>query len=216
MADIVKHFNIAGNYIDKQYVAVQNILVSAPHMVYYQQSNIPQQQSQPTKSKTVTPKRSPHFFVTPSFIYKYNSPQFNPQQRITILFQYLCKEYEPTKTWIDTNTNPDDFLSLFMGRTSDAVIVWTAPKQRLFGLFKRMKERKIITASKGYGVWKIVQNHFSDWHGNMFLDFNKEHMPQEPAFSAIETFIDILDPAHTPNDALDEYAKKIGISFGKR
>lgn len=94
--------------------------------------------------------------------------------------------------------------------------MWTAQKQKLFGLFKRMKERKIISTPKGYGLWQIVQNHFSDWHGNMFQDFNKEHMPQEPVYSAIEAFVDILDPACTTNADLDEYAKNIGKTFGKR
>ena len=79
-----------------------------------------------------------------------------------------------------------------------------------------MKERNIISTPKGYGLWQIVQNHFSDWHGNMFQDFNKEHMPQEPAYSAIEAFVDILDPTLTTDADLDEYAKKIGTSFGNR
>lgn len=172
--------------------------------------------SSPSDGKTVSPKQSPHFYDTPPLIYKYKGESFNETKRLTILFQYLCKEYEPTKTWIDPATNPDDFLSLFTGTNSSAVIVWTAPKQRLFGLFKRMKERKIITTPKGYGLWQIVQNHFSDWHGNMFQDFNKEHMPQEPVYSAIEAFVDILDPACTTNADLDEYAKNIGKTFGKR
>ena len=79
-----------------------------------------------------------------------------------------------------------------------------------------MKERKIISTPKGYGLWQIVQNHFSDWHGNMFQDFNKEHMPQEPTYSAIEAFVDILDPTLTTDADLDEYAKKIGTSFSNR
>ena len=169
-----------------------------------------------TTGQTVVPKKSSHFLPTPSLIYKYKDDTFDGPRRLTILFRYLCKEYEPTKTWIDPETSPDVFLSLFIGDTTDAVIVWTAQKQKLFGLFKRMKERKIISTPKGYGLWQIVQNHFSDWHGNMFQDFNKEHMPQEPTYSAIEAFVDILDPALTSNADLDEYAKKIGISFGNR
>lgn len=169
-----------------------------------------------TTGQTVVPKKSSHFLPTPSLIYKYKDDTFDGPRRLTILFRYLCKEYEPTKTWIDPETSPDVFLSLFIGDTTGAVIVWTAQKQKLFGLFKRMKERKIISTPKGYGLWQIVQNHFSDWHGNMFQDFNKEHMPQEPTYSAIEAFVDILDPALTSNADLDEYAKKIGISFGNR
>lgn len=169
-----------------------------------------------TTGQTVVPKKSSHFLPTPSLIYKYKDDTFDGPRRLTILFRYLCKEYEPTKTWIDPETSPDVFLSLFIGDTTDAVIVWTAQKQKLFGLFKRMKERKIISTPKGCGLWQIVQNHFSDWHGNMFQDFNKEHMPKEPTYSAIEAFVDILDPALTSNADLDEYAKKIGISFGNR
>ncbi len=169
-----------------------------------------------TAGKSVAPKKSSHFLPTPPLIYKYASDTFNGTRRLTILFRFLCKEYEPTKTWIDPETSPDAFLSLFAGDTTNAVIIWTAQKQKLFGLLKRMKERNIISTPKGYGLWQIVQNHFSDWHGNMFQDFNKEHMPQEPASSAIEAFVDILDPTLTTDADLDEYAKKIGTSFGNR
>ncbi|MCR4664438.1 MAG: hypothetical protein K5660_03635 [Paludibacteraceae bacterium] len=221
MADIVRHFNIAGNYIDKQYVAVQNVLVSAPHLAFTQITNnaaaaAHDRPTKPAKAKTVTPKRSPHFLETPAFVYKFSSSAFDGQRRLTVLFQYLRKEYEPARTWIDPDTNPDDFLSLFSGGKSDKVIVWTESKQKLFALFKRMKERKIITTPKGYGIWTIVQNHFSDWHGNMFHNLNKEHMPEERVFSVIEAFIDILDPAVTSAAQLDEYAKKVGRTFGNR
>lgn len=169
-----------------------------------------------TKGKIATPKRNPHHLSTPTFIYKYDGPTFDGQRRLTVLSQLLRKEYKPTKTWIDPETSSDDFLSLFTGNNSDKVIVWAESKQKLFALFKRMKERKIISTPKGTGIWTIVQNHFSDWHGNIFPNLNKEHMPDGPVFSAIEALIDILDPGITSQTELDELAKKVGRSFGNR
>lgn len=168
------------------------------------------------KGKTVPPKRPAHFLETATFRYAYSNPKYEGQRRLTILFQLLCKEYQPAKTWIDPKTAPDDFLGLFTGELSDKVIVWAESKQKLYALFKRMKERKIISTPKGYGIWKIVENHFSDWHGNMFLNLNKEHMPEEPVYSAINTFIDLLDPGQTTNADLDGYARKTGTVFGNR
>lgn len=208
--------NVAGDYVQSKHVdyEINNVEAGGIGIQFVNGKPIINKPSE--QGKSVAPKKSSNFLPTPPLIYKYANDTFDGPRRLTILFRYLCKEYEPTKTWIDPETSPDVFLSLFIGDTTDAVIVWTAQKQKLFGLFKRMKERKIISTPKGYGLWQIVQNHFSDWHGNMFQDFNKEHMPQEPTYSAIEAFVDILDPALTSNADLDEYAKKIGISFGNR
>ena len=208
--------NVAGDYVQSKHVDYEINNVEAGGIGIQIINGKPIINKPSEQGKSVSPKKSSHFLPTPSLIYKYKDDTFDGPRRLTILFRYLCKEYEPTKTWIDPETSPDVFLSLFIGDTTDAVIVWTAQKQKLFGLFKRMKERKIISTPKGYGLWQIVQNHFSDWHGNMFQDFNKEHMPQEPTYSAIEAFVDILDPAITSNADLDEYAKKIGTSFGNQ
>ena len=212
--------NVAGDYVQSKHVEYEIGNVEAEGIgiqIINEKPTTPKQSTlaATVKGKTVSPKQSPHFLETPALIYKYNSDQFNATKRLTLLYQFLCKEYEPTKTWIDPYTEPDAFLSLFADKHTNDVIVWTTTKQRLFALFKRMKERKIISTPKGYGLWKIVENHFSDWHGNMFHDFNKEHMPEGPAFSAIEAFIDILDPAITTNADLDTLLKNIGKTFGK-
>ena len=212
--------NVAGDYVQSKHVdyEINNVEAGGIGIQIINEKPTTPKQSElisSCKGKTVTPKKSTHFLETPALIYTYNSEQFNATKRLTLFYQFLCKEYEPTKTWIDPQTEPDAFLSLFADKHTNDVIVWTTTKQRLYALFKRMKERKIISTPKGYGLWKIVENHFSDWHGNMFHDFNKEHMPEGPAFSAIETFIDILDPAKTTNADLDTLLKNIGKSFGK-
>ena len=211
---------VTGDYVQSKYVEYEIGNVEQGGIgiqIINEKPTSPKQSalSSSTKGRTITPKKSPHFLETPALIYKYNSEQFNAAKRLTLFYQFLCKEYEPSKTWIDPQTEPDAFLSLFADKHTNDVIVWTTTKQRLYALFKRMKERKLISTPKGYGLWKIVENHFSDWHGNMFYDFNKEHMPEGPAFSAIETFIDILDPSKTTNADLDTFLKNTGKSFGK-
>ena len=44
----------------------------------------------PPKSKHITPKKSPHFLETPTFIYRYFQSDPNSNQRIHLLYKYLC------------------------------------------------------------------------------------------------------------------------------
>lgn len=215
MADIIKHFNIAGNYIDKQYVETQNILVSAPHIVLTSQPDTKKSQTQssaPAKSKIVTPKKSKHFLETATFKYRYlNTTDGN--RRLSLLYQFLSKEYRETKSYIASETTPDEFYSLFSGESNNNVVTWTGSKQDLYYFIKRMVERNIIDIPQGSTIWTITQNHFSDRRGNMFLGLRNQHKPQISA-EAIECLIDILDPAATTSTDLTELSKKLGTTFG--
>lgn len=166
-----------------------------------------------TKGKTVTPKKSRHFLPTPTFIYQYMNADSTASRRLPLLYQYLSKEYHEVKSYIDTDTNPNDFYSIFNGETNNNVIVWTGSKQDLYYFIKRMVERKILDIPQGQSIWNITQNHFSDRRGNIYLDLRSQHKPKNSAL-AIEQLIDILDPAVMSADDLTELAKKLSASFG--
>lgn len=166
-----------------------------------------------TKGKTVTPKKSRHFLPTPTFIYRYLNADSTASRRLPLLYQYLSKEYHEVKSYIDTDTNPNDFYSIFNGETNNNVIIWTGSKQDLYYFIKRMVERKILDIPQGQSIWNITQNHFSDRRGNIYLDLRSQHKPKNSAL-AIEQLIDILDPAVMSADDLTELAKKLSASFG--
>lgn len=166
-----------------------------------------------SEGKIVTPKKSRHFLPTPTFVYKYLNADATSSRRLPLLYQYLSKEYHEVKSYIETETNPDDFYSIFNGETNNNVIVWTASKQDLYYFIKRMVERNIINIPKGESIWNITQNHFSDRRGNLYLDLRNQHNPKNSAL-AIEQLIDILDPAVTTAEDLTELARKLGASFG--
>lgn len=165
-----------------------------------------------TTGKTISPKRSRHFLETVTFQYRYlNTPDGN--RRLSLLYQYLTKEYRETKSYIASDTTPDEFYSLFNGETNNNVITWTGSKQDLYYFIKRMVERSIIDIPDSSTIWTITQNHFSDRRGNIFLDLRNQHNPKISA-EAIERLIDILDPAATTSADLSELSKKVGASFG--
>ena len=213
MADIIKNFNIAGDYIDKQYVETQNILISAPQIVH-NSNTVYRKQDQyttekPPQSKTVTPKKSSHFLETITFQYRYLN-YADGHRRLSLLYQYLTKEYRETKSYIAADTTPDEFCSLFNGETNNNVITWTGSKQDLYYFIKRMVERSIIDIPDTSTIWTITQNHFSDRRGNIFLDLRNQHNPKISA-EAIERLIDILDPGATTPADLTELSKKVSV-----
>lgn len=86
---------------------------------------------------------------------------------ITLVFQFLVE-----KKWIANNSNPDVFLALFSGYTSEQSIVWLKAKGVLRDLFKMLIDEKIISCPKGYSYLQIVSSHFTDQEGNFLTDLN--------------------------------------------
>ena len=85
----------------------------------------------------------------------------------TLVFQFLVE-----KKWIANNSNPDVFLALFSGYTSEKSIVWLKAKGVLRDLFKMLIDEKIISCPKGYSYLQIVSSHFTDQEGNFLTDLN--------------------------------------------
>ena len=111
------------------------------------------------------------------------------QQRIIQLYQCLLRA-----GWIASNTNPEDFLSLFSGHDTNCKILWTGKKTYLVYLFKLLTDRQYISTSKGVGRWMIVSSHFVDVHGRLFTHLNSQRTPLK-AQQTIDQLAELLNAA---------------------
>ncbi len=84
---------------------------------------------------------------------------------ITLVFQFLVE-----KKWIANHSNPDAFLALFSGNTSDQTIVWLKAKGVLRDMFKMLIDENIISCPEGYSYLQITSSHFTDKNGNYLTD----------------------------------------------
>ena len=203
--------NVAGDYVQSKHVDYEINNVEAGGIGIQIVNNQPT--IDPPQSKPVTPKKAPHFLETPTFIYRYFKSDPNSNQRIHLLYNYLCKEYKETKTYIDPNTPSDHFFSLFTGERNTNVIRWAGDKQDLSYFIKQLLKRKIIDVLQGMTIWTITQNHFSDYHGNYCADYRCQHAPSDAHKAAIERFVDILDPIAISVVELTELSRKLSDSL---
>ena len=204
--------NVAGDYVQSKHVDYEINNVEAGG-IGIQIVNNSQPTTNPPQSKPITPKKSPHFLETPTFIYRYLKSDPNSNQRIHLLYNYLCKEYKETKTYIDPNTASDHFFSLFTGERNNNVIRWAGDKQDLSYFIKQLLKRNIIAVPQGMTIWTITQNHFSDYHGNYCADYRSQHAPSDAHKAAIERFVDILDPTAMSATELTELSRKLSDSL---
>ncbi|MGN0234924.1 MAG: hypothetical protein ACI4BD_01215 [Paludibacteraceae bacterium] len=203
-----RNIYVAGNYIAEQHIGTQifhadTVYTSDPQprpslrlsaAEEAEEVTPVQERPAPKKSAKKSPKPSPYFLETPTFVYRYGKTRQEDSKRLTILYQYLIKEYGDGQSYLAQDTPPEDFYSLFTGEQSKTVLVWTGTKQDLYYFVKRMVERDIISVPAGWYVWQIVANHFSDRRGNPFRSLRHQHLPKVSA-PALERLIDILDPA---------------------
>ena len=180
MSDIIRHFNIAGDYIDKQYVETQNILVSAPHIVLSRDAGTTKSQSKPSAAKrTITPK-----LQTATFTYRYRSTR-----NLTQLYQCLLNA-----RWIAADTKPDDFLAVFSGEESTARVKWIGKPSYLYYLIRRATEQNLISIPANGKIWQITESHFTDSNSRPLHDLRKQKEPKT-AIPAIEAMLRILEPS---------------------
>ena len=109
-------------------------------------------------------------------------------QRITTLYQYLLRAQ-----WIASDTNPDDFLSLFTGKESNVRIKWTGSNLQLAYLIRLMTERNYISVPKRVGKWTCVYNHFVDKNSHQLPRLNSLHIPIKSKL-AVEQMAELLNP----------------------
>lgn len=134
-----------------------------------------------TRRKPASPR-----LTSATFTYRWLESE---QRRIIRLYQCLLRA-----GWISSNTNPDDFLSLFSGRDTNCKIHWTSKKTYLVYLFKLLTDRQYISTPKGAGRWMIVSSHFVDVHGRLFTHLNSQRTPLKVQ-QAIDQLAELLNAA---------------------
>ena len=134
------------------------------------------------KAKRTTPR-----VTTATFTYRWLTTHPN---HITTLYQYLLRA-----KWIAADTNPDDFLAIFSGGTTNCKIRWISKKTHLVYLFRLLTDRQYISTPKGIGRWMIVGNHFVDTHHRPFAFLNSQRIPVK-AQPAIEQLAELLNIAN--------------------
>ena len=109
-------------------------------------------------------------------------------QRITTLYQYLLRA-----KWIASDTNPDDFFSIFSGQPSNARIKWIGSNLQLAYLIRLMTERNYIFIPKRVGKWTCVYNHFVDKNSRQLPRLNSLHIPTKSKL-VVDQMAELLNP----------------------
>ena len=130
-------------------------------------------------------KRTAHRVTTATFTYRWLS---SAPRRITALYQHLLRAQ-----WIASDTNPDDFFSLFEGKDSHARIKWTCSNLQLSYLIRVLTDQNYITTPQGIGKWTCVYNHFVDKNNRQLPKLNSLHVPIKSKL-AIEQLAELLNP----------------------
>ena len=131
-------------------------------------------------------KSTSHRLTSATFSYRWFESE---QRRIIKLYQCLLRA-----GWIASDTNPEDFLSLFSGRDTNCKIHWAGKKTYLVYLFKLLTDRRYISTPKGVGRWMIVSSHFVDVHDRLFTHLNSQRTPLK-AQPAIDQLAELLNAA---------------------
>ena len=139
----------------------------------------------PHRSHSGSRKRTAHRVTTATFTYRWLS---TAPQRITALYQHLLRAQ-----WIASDTNPDDFFSLFEGKDSHARIKWTGSNLQLSYLIRVLTDQNYITTPQGIGKWTCVYNHFVDKNNRQLPKLNSLHVPVRSK-RAIEQLAELLNP----------------------
>ena len=139
----------------------------------------------PTSPRKPKAKRTTPRVTTATFTYRWLN---TTPQRITTLYQYLLRAQ-----WIASDTNPDDFFSIFTGKESNARIKWIGSNLQLAYLIRLMTERNYISIPKRVGKWTCVYNHFVDKNSHQLLNLNRLHIPKKSKM-VVEQMAELLNP----------------------
>ena len=141
-----------------------------------------------TPSPALRTRRKPSSFHLTSATFSYRWME-SEQRRIIQLYQCLLRA-----GWIASDTNPEEFLSLFSGHDTNCKIHWTGKKTYLVYLLKLLTDRQYISTPKGAGRWMIVCSHFVDAHGRIFTHLNSQRTPLKTQ-QAIDQLAELLNVA---------------------
>lgn len=136
-------------------------------------------------SSTCPRKRTTPRVTNATFTYRWLA---TAPQRITTLYQYLLRA-----KWIASDTNPDDFFSIFSGQPSNARIKWIGSNLQLAYLIRVMTEQNYIITPKRVGKWTCVYNHFVNKNNCQLRNLNALHIPLKSKM-AVKQMAEILNP----------------------
>ena len=137
------------------------------------------------RSSTCLRKRITPRVTNATFTYRWLA---TAPQRITKLYQFLLRAQ-----WIASDTNPDDFFSLFTGKESNVRIKWTGSNLQLAYLIRVITEQNYISTPKRVGKWTCVYNHFVDKNSRQLPKLSRLHIPKKSK-SAVEQMAELLNP----------------------
>jgi hypothetical protein len=137
------------------------------------------------RSSACPRKRTTPRVTTATFTYRWLT---TTPHCITKLYQYLLRAQ-----WIASDTNPDDFFSIFTGKESNARIKWIGSNLQLAYLIRLMIERNYISIPKRVGKWTCVYNHFVDKNSRQLPRLNSLHIPTKSKL-AVEQMAELLNP----------------------
>lgn len=137
------------------------------------------------RSSACPRKRTTPRVTTATFTYRWLT---TTPHCITKLYQYLLRAQ-----WIASDTNPDDFFSIFTGKESNARIKWIGSNLQLAYLIRLMTERNYISIPKRVGKWTCVYNHFVDKNSRQLPRLNSLHIPTKSKL-AVEHMAELLNP----------------------
>jgi hypothetical protein len=137
------------------------------------------------RSSACPRKRTTPRVTTATFTYRWLT---TTPHCITKLYQYLLRAQ-----WIASDTNPDDFFSIFTGKESNARIKWIGSNLQLAYLIRLMTERNYISIPKRVGKWTCVYNHFVDKNSRQLPRLNSLHIPTKSKL-AVEQMAELLNP----------------------
>ena len=133
------------------------------------------------KAKRTTPR-----VTTSSFTYRWLN---TTPQRITTLYQYLLRAQ-----WIASDTNPDDFFSIFSGQPSTARVKWIEKQSYLYYFIRRAVDKELIYIPNKRKKWQVTESHFMDGCSRPFHEIRKQKVPKT-AIPTIEKMLEILLPS---------------------
>ena len=161
------------------YFSTSNDALAITFRKHYSPTTSPTPPRKP-KAKRTTPR-----VTTATFTYRWLN---TTPQRITTLYQYLLRAQ-----WIASDTNPDDFFSIFTGKESNARIKWIGSNLQLAYLIRLMTERNYISIPKRVGKWTCVYNHFVNKNSCKLPKLNRLHIPQKSKI-VVEQMAELLNP----------------------
>lgn len=177
---------VAGDYVQSKHVDYEIGKVETGG-IGIQIINGQPQESNPTPQRKPRATKQGTKYTQATFEYKYFKQHSN---RLALLFQRL----QTNAKWIAEDTTPENFTTIFEGKSCDSKVKWIDSKARLYYLIRQLVERGLIKVPNGTTIWQITESHFIDKNSRHFHDLHKQKAPKRSTL-AIDKLIDILDPS---------------------